>query len=120
MDNKELATKVISDVKAAPEVLEGIKKELVALFNKVVMDNAEMILKLETEDEFYDLLATIADMLLVLPQPLESFDGTVIKIILKKVVDPILDKFAGKTWYEKMEQLIASAQLTKMENEANV
>lgn len=107
MDSKELANKVIEDIKSAPTLLDGIKKELVDLFHKIVIDNAEQIVKMENEDEFYAFLATIIDTLIVLPQPFESFDGMAIKYVLKKFVDPILDKYAGANWFEKIGQLIA-------------
>jgi hypothetical protein len=114
MENKELADKIIADFKATPEKLEGVKKELTLLFHKVVLDNASEIMKLDTEEQFYDFLAVLIDALIVLPQPFESFDGMAIKYVLKKFVDPILDKCAGANWYQKMEQLVAMAEIATL------
>jgi hypothetical protein len=115
MDNKELATKVINDLKTVPTLLDGLKKEVSDLFHKIILDNASAVLKFDTEEQFYDFLALILDELIVLPQPFETFDGMAIRYAIRKVVDPVLDKYAGKNWYEKVIQLVALNQLKAMD-----
>lgn len=114
MENKELAEKIISDFKSAPAKLEGVKSEVQKLIQSIIIDNAAEIVKIDGEEKFYDFLTLIIDSIIVLPQPWESVDSVVIKMILKKFVDPLLDKYAGKTWFEKMKQFIAEYQVNHL------
>jgi hypothetical protein len=120
MENKELVDKIINDFKAAPETLKGIKGELEKLFHKVVIENSEQILKLDTEEQFYDFLTVMLDTVIVLPQPWEAIDSIAIKLLLKKAIDPILDKYApgGKDWYQKIKQFAAIKELESIEKNA--
>ena len=106
MDSKELAEKVIADVKSAPQIFDGIKKEVELIIKKIIIDNATEILKLETEEKFFNFLTIVLDSIIVLPYPYEMLDSTIIKFLLKNVVDKILDKYAGTNWYEKLKDLI--------------
>jgi hypothetical protein len=106
MDSKELAKKVIVDLQKAPQKFEGLKNEVEKLLHEIILDNAEEILNLKTEDDFFDFMAEVIDVFVVLPQPFESLDGTLIRYLLKKMLDPILDKYAGKNWFEKLKNFI--------------
>lgn len=103
---KILAANVVQTIKDTPGIFESLRREFESLFAVIVVKNAKEVLSLKTEDEFYDFMATVIDTLLVLPQPLETIDGPIIRMILKKVADPILDKYAGVTWYDKFSKWV--------------
>jgi len=100
MDINALVNKVCDDIKKAPQLFDGLKG--------IVIANIKDISEIKTEEEFYDFVTKLGDRLIELKGVLELLDGPAIKLLLKKVIDPILDKKAGKDWFEKFQAWLKS------------
>lgn len=113
MDKKELAKAIIEKVQARGSDILGIRASIAALMHNCLADAKSLTGQMPTEAEFLDLLAEMLDMAIVLPQPLESIDGYIIRKVLGAVDKYALDKFFGPNWYadivKKIEALEAAA-----------
>ena len=98
---------LVKNIGAVPGIFEGLKKEVEVVVSKIAKENAEVILSFKTEDELYRFLSKIADKF-INTGLLEPIDDKIFYMLIKKFIDPIIDKIAGNDWHEKLNSWLNS------------
>ena len=125
MDTKTIAQMIVANgVNDVSEVME-FKSSFVALAIKLLKQNAEPIIAIKDEQQFFDVITEIINEELTdekikamidkyIPFFVKPFEGMIISqvkgivvgLIIKTLHEQVLDKYAGETWFEKLQTAV--------------
>jgi len=111
MNNKELAEKIIEFVKGLDNFWDGLRNVVLQKLAVLCLKAKELSAEaLETEDKFIDILAEIIDIYWQ-AGILEPIDKAITKLVLGKVIVPLIKRIIGDNWFDQLKQKIEEIKI---------
>jgi len=111
MNNKELAEKIIEFVKGLDNFWDGLRNVVLQKLAVLYLKAKELSVEaLETEDKFIDILAEMIDIYWQ-AGILEPIDKAITKLVLGKVIVPLIKRIIGDNWFDQLKQKIEEIKI---------
>lgn len=105
MNEKEIAGKIVLTISEGKEKFNGLKKSINDYIDWIISENAEILNSIETEEQFFGVLAEILDDN-TNTGIFDAVDGIFIRKALFLIDKKVIDKLAGEDWFPKLKTKI--------------